>query len=63
MARGSADNKPKIVRKFPSSENGTGVQCLERMRFTLWRKVEDGYEQISTAKSPLDLDDKIPWDK
>lgn len=76
MARGSADNKLKIVRKFPSSENGPGVhcitttgqeyfitQCLERMRFTLWRKVENGYEQISTAKSPLDLDDKIPWDK
>lgn len=76
MARRSVESGKKIVKKFPPSENGPGVhcttktgqeyfitQCLEKMRFTLWRKAEDGYEQIDTAKSPLDLDDKIPWDK
>lgn len=76
MARKPTESNKKIVKKFPSSENGPGVhcitttgqeyfitQCLERMRFTLWHKVGDGYEQIGTAKSPLDLDNKIPWDK
>lgn len=66
----------KIVKKFPSSENGPGVhcitkskqeyfitQCLEKMRFTLWRKVDGGFEQIATAKSPLDLEDKVPWEE
>lgn len=33
------------------------------MRFTLWKKIEEGYEQITTAKSPIDLDEKIPWDR
>lgn len=66
----------KVVKKFPSTENGAGVhcitksgkeyfitQCTEKMRFTLWRKVTDGYEQIATAKSPIDLEDKIPWNE
>lgn len=76
MARKSSEASKKIVKKFPSSENGPGVhcittsgqeyfitQCLEKMRFTLWHKVNDGYEQVSTAKSPLDLEDLVPWDK
>ena len=66
----------KTVKKFPVSENGAGVhcitasgqeyfinQCIEKMRFTLWKKIEEGYEQITTAKSPIDLDEKIPWDR
>lgn len=65
----------KIVKKIPSTENGPGVhcttssgdvyiisQCREKGRFTLWHKVDGGFEQLETAKSPLDLDDKIPWD-
>ncbi len=76
MARKSSESGNKVVKKFPSSENGPGVhcvttsgqeyfitQCLEKMRFTLWHKVKDGYEQIRTAKSPLDLEDIVPWDK
>ena len=74
MGRRSNDAQVKIVKKIPSTENGPGVhcttssgqiciisQCLEKGRFTLWRKVEDGFAQIAIAKSPLDLDDKIPW--
>lgn len=66
----------KIVKKLPSSENGPGVlcktisgneyfisQCLDKMRFTLWNKTSDGYQQISAAKSPLDLYELIPWNK
>ena len=66
----------KIVKKFPVSENGPGVhcttksgqifiitQCLEKMRFTLWRQVEGGYEKLETAKSPLIFEGKVPWDK
>ncbi len=76
MVRRSADSSKKIVKKIPSSENGPRVfctttsgreyfvtQCRERMRFTLWHKSEYGYEQIVAAKSPLDLYDKIPWEK
>lgn len=67
---------PKIVKRIPVSENGAGVhcittsgqeyfitQCKEKMRFTLWKKIDEGYEQITTAKSPIDLEDKVPWDK
>lgn len=63
------ESSGKIVKKIPASENGPGVhctttsgqeyfitQCLERMRFTLWHKVDGGFTQIATAKSPLDLD-------
>ena len=70
------ESSGKIVKKIPASENGPGVhctttsgqeyfitQCLERMRFTLWHKVDGGFTQIATAKSPLDLEEKIPWDK
>lgn len=66
----------RAVKKIPSTENGPGVhcttkggqeyyvtQCLEKKRFTLWHKVDSGYEQLGTAKSPLELYEKIPWDK
>lgn len=66
----------KIVKKLPATENGPGVLCktksgqeytvswcLEKMRFTLWRKVDGGYQQLGTAKSPLDLYPQIPWDE
>ena len=72
----NASNTLKIVKKIPTSENGPGVhcvtaskneyfitQCLEKLRFTLWHKVNGGFEQIATARSPLDLDDKIPWNQ
>lgn len=71
-----ASSSVKIVKKIPISENGPGVhcvttskheyfitQCLEKMRFTLWHKVDGGFEQIAMAKSPLDLDNKIPWNQ
>ena len=74
MGRRSNDAQVKIVKKIPSTENGPGVhcttssgqiyiisQCLEKGRFTLWHKVEDGFAQIAIAKSPLDLDGKSPW--
>lgn len=66
----------KILKKLPSTENGRQVQCatksgkeylvthcLEKHRFALWRKRENGFEQIGTAKSPMDLYDKIPWSR
>lgn len=74
--RSTSEGTGKVVKKFPASENGPGVhctttsgqvfiitQCLEKMRFTLWRQVEGGYEKLDTAKSPLILEKKIPWDK
>ena len=76
MPRKSADAVSKVVKKIPTSENGPGVhcttksgseyfitQCLEKARFTLWHKSKDGYEQLATAKSPLELDNKIPWEE
>lgn len=66
----------KVMKKIPSTENGPGVhcttkegqayhitQCLERKRFTLWHEVNEGYEQLGTAKSPSELEEKIPWGK
>ncbi len=74
MPRSSGANK--VVKKLPASENGHGVRCitksgqeyfithcLEKMRFTLWKNVDGGLEQIATAKSPMDLEDKVPWEQ
>lgn len=64
----------KIVKTIPNSENGTTVtnttvsgdkylitHCLDKQRFTLWKILSEGYEKMSTATSPFDLYDKIPW--
>lgn len=58
----------KAVKKLPASENGHGVhyiaksrkeycisQNLEKMRFTLWRIVPDGYEKMATSDNPCNL--------
>ena len=74
MARTSKDNKSKIVKTIPSSETGTGVDCLAKSgdrylitqnplkeQFTLWKRLEDGFEKIKTSDNPLDFDKVIPW--
>lgn len=77
MPKKAAENETKkTVKKIPSSENGSSVTCTtksgkvylitqnrERQRFTLWQQTKTGYTQIATAKSPLDLEDKVPWKK
>lgn len=69
MARTSA----KIVKVIPSSENGTGVDCLNgeylitqnplKGQFTLWKRLKDEFERIKTSDNPLEFDKIIPWDK
>ena len=74
MARTSKDNKSKIVKTIPSSETGTGVDCLAKSgdmylitqnplkeQFTLWKCLEDGFEKIKTSDNPLEFDKIIPW--
>ena len=62
----------KIVSKLPLSENGPGVVCngkfvyiisqnLNKNKFTLWKKVDEGYEQIAVADNPMKLYDKVEW--
>lgn len=62
----------KVVKAMPSSENGPGVVCngkyiyiitqdLKKQRFTLWKKVDEGYEKMGSADSPIKLYDKIEW--
>lgn len=64
------------MKKLPASESGTRVCCLTKGKqqyivshapmtgkFTLWLIKDKEYEKIATAKSPLPLYDKIPWDK
>lgn len=66
----------RVVKKIPTTENGARVhcttesgeeyyitQCRERFRFTLWHKVDSGYEEVATAKDPVSLDEQIPWDE
>lgn len=67
----------KAMKSIPSSENGSGTlcftksrrefpitQCREKQRFTLWEHVPEGYKKIATAQnSPMELYDKVPWDK
>lgn len=65
-----------VTKKIPESENGPGVrcqttsgqeylisQCMAPRRFTLWKKVSGGYEKELTGQSPIELYDKIPWNK
>ena len=64
------------MKKLPSSESGAQVRCTTKSgkqyiisqspstgKFTLW-VIENGeYEKLATAKTPLPLYDKIPWDE
>jgi hypothetical protein len=69
MARTSS----KIVKAIPSSENGARVDCMNgkylitqntlKVQFTLWKRLEDGFERIKTSENPLDFDKIIPWNK
>lgn len=79
MARKSSEEKElrgKFSKNIPASENGAGVQCstrtgkkfqisqnIEKMRFILWRVVDEGYEKIASANSPSDLYSIIPWEQ
>ena len=69
----------KIVNSIPNSETGKGVVCYTKPnesgdkyivsqnplkeQFTLWKCIEDGFEKIATANSPLDLYNKIPYER
>lgn len=56
-----------IVKQIPKTETGHGVHYITstkeyvisnnptKAKFTLWKKVENGYEKLGTADSPLDL--------
>lgn len=65
----------KIVKNFPAS-SGRGVECkttsgqkyyitqdVEKGKHTLWKKVPEGYQQISVAESPYDLYPLVDWDR
>lgn len=58
----------KIVARIPASETGPNVthttrsgivykvtQNKKKGQFTLWKKVEGGYEKLATKKSPVQL--------
>lgn len=65
-----------IVKSIPASEDGQSVRCKTKsgkvylitqnhgkMRFTLWRVLDDGFEKLTTGNSPYDLYGNIPWTK
>ena len=66
MARTSS----KIVKIIPNSED-IKVECLNgrflvthnslKEQFTLWERLEDGFERVKTSDSPLTFDKTIPW--
>lgn len=58
----------KIVSRIPTSETGPNVthttgsgvvykitQNKKKGQFTLWKKVDSGYEKLASRKSPVDL--------
>lgn len=58
----------KIVTRIPASETGPNVthttrsgivykvtQNKKKGQFTLWKKVDGGYEKLASRKSPTDL--------
>lgn len=66
MARTSS----KVVKAIPNSETQK-VECLNgeflitqnslKEQFTLWKRLEDGFERVSTRDNPLGFDKIIPW--
>ncbi len=57
-----------VVNQIPKSEDGYGVKYTTesgneyvishnkiKRRFTLWKSLEQGYEKLGTANSPIDL--------
>jgi len=57
-----------VVKQIPKTENGYGVEYttlsgnvyfisnnLTKKKFTLWKKVDNGYDKMGTADNPLDL--------
>ena len=65
-----------IVKSIPVSEDGQSVRCKtksgkaylitqnrSKMRFTLWRILDDGFEKLTTGNSPYDLYENVPWSK
>ena len=74
MARTSSKN----VKTIPNSEitratcftkpNKSGekyviTQNNSKMQFTLWKCVDDGFEKITTSKSPVNFDELIPYER
>lgn len=66
----------KVIKNIPASENGLGVLCatksgqqyqitqnVVKIKFTLWKVVENGFIKIKIANSPIELYDLIPWDQ
>lgn len=64
--------KDAIRTSLPSSEDGHGVlykalsgqhycisQNLEKRKHTLWKILEEGYQQIATSDNPYNLYEKI----
>ena len=60
--------KNKTVTRIPASETGPNVthttcsgivykvtQNKKKRQFTLWMKVDGGYEKLASRKSPVDL--------
>lgn len=79
MARASSKTSSKIVKDIPNSESGYGVVCYTqpnksgekyiisqnptKIKFTLWKCLEDGYEKIAISDNPLEFNDMIPFGK
>lgn len=73
------ESKPKVVKSIPSSDTGSRVACYTKegetgdkyiishnplkMQFTLWKRVEEGYEKVSTSDSPLRLYELVGFEK
>lgn len=69
-------SQSKLVKEIPDSETGHTVTCYTKpnasgdkylithcpfkMRFTLWKCLDEGYEKISESDSPLKFDEIIP---
>lgn len=64
--------KDAIYTSLPASENGHGVlykalsgqqycisQNLDKLKHTLWKYVEGGYQRITSADNPYDLYEEI----
>ena len=73
MARASKESKEsksKILKAIPNSETGK-VDCANgkliitenhlKEQFTLWKRLEDGFEKIKISDNPLEFDDVIDW--
>ena len=56
----AGDTGPTYTYTNAQGEEYVITWCYTPKRFTLWKKMSDGYEKMATAQAPTELYSRIP---